>query len=379
MYNITLEINQKCNLRCKYCYLGEKKGNRMPVDVGYRALDIAFDETRKHRDRKLSVQFIGGEPLLDFELMKDLVEYCEEKNKEYKYLIAYSITTNATVLSAEIADFLCNYGFMIKISIDGDKAVNDINRVASSGEGAFDKVMEKLPLFKDIQDRGKYLIQVTNVITGNNYMHYFETLKYLTRNLGLKAIDTAVDVSYDWNEEQIKVLENNVRQSFDYFVESYRAGRRFEWSLFQLLLNMEMERKKFFFCGAGIISMYVRTDGTLLPCSGCLDEVVAIGNVISGIDKAKVNFYKKIDSIDNDECNKCEIYDYCGEKSCMMQNLEVNKDMNKPVHVMCAKRKFLYKLYVENLEIIKEIAEEMVASRDLYDDEIHRVHKEVFA
>ena len=76
MYTISLEINQRCNLRCRYCYLGEKNEERMSLLVGCKSLDIAFAETKKHKDKKLWVNFIGGEPLLDFELIQELVHYC---------------------------------------------------------------------------------------------------------------------------------------------------------------------------------------------------------------------------------------------------------------------------------------------------------------
>lgn len=364
MYNITLEINQRCNLRCKYCYLGDKNEKKMTYDTGCKALDIAFSEIKKHKDHKLSISFIGGEPLLDFQLIKDLVEYCDKKNESLKYEIGYSITTNATITSEEIADFLCDKNFMIKISIDGEKTVNDINRVNISGGSVYDKILENLPFFKDVQNRSNYLVQVTNVITGNNYSHYFDSLKYLTHNLGLKAIDTAVDVSYDWTEEQIKVIEEEVQKSFVYFAESIFKGEGFEWSLFQVLADMEKKPVKFFSCGAGVINSYVRTDGSILPCSGYLDKSVEIGNVNDGLNKEKVDFYKKIESIENEKCKKCELYDICPEKTCVLQNLAICNDMNTPIPVMCARRKFLYKLYKENIDIIKQINQKMTNSKD---------------
>lgn len=355
MYNITLEVNQRCNLRCKYCYLGEKNEKKMSYDTGCKALDIGFAETKKHRDHKLSVSFIGGEPLLDFQLIKQLVEYCDQKNKSLNYEIVYSITTNATITSMEIADFLCEKDFMIKISIDGSKTVNDINRVNVSGVGVYDQISKNISFFKDIQERSNYLVQVTNVITGNNYFHYFDSLKYLTHDLGFKAIDTAIDISYDWSEEQIKIIEQNVQLSFDYYVEAFFKGEGFEWSLFQVLADMEKKTVKFFACGAGIINSYVRTDGSVLPCSGYLDKSVELGNTKDGIIKEKVDFYRQIESIENEKCKNCEIYDLCLEKTCVLQNLAICKDMNTPIPVMCARRKYLYKLYMDNKDIIAQI------------------------
>ena len=81
MYTMTLEINQRCNLRCKYCYLGEKDGSKMTCEVAYKAIDNAFKCTAIHKDRTLWIDFVGGEPLLDFDMIRSLVEYINRKKQ----------------------------------------------------------------------------------------------------------------------------------------------------------------------------------------------------------------------------------------------------------------------------------------------------------
>lgn len=90
MYSLTLEINQRCNLDCKYCYLGEKNGSKMSIDIANLAVDMAFEKTTVHKDKTLSVSFVGGEALLDFDLMKEIVQYIEDINTSYNYKILVS-------------------------------------------------------------------------------------------------------------------------------------------------------------------------------------------------------------------------------------------------------------------------------------------------
>lgn len=169
MYTMTLEINQRCNLRCQYCYLGEKNGTKMSYETACKAIDRAFLYTKIHKDQTLWIDFIGGEPLLDFDMICKLVEYIYQKNAEVKYKLLFSLTTNATIFNEEILAFLLENEFAIKVSIDGDREVNDINRVDCSGDSVYDKILANLVYLKEFEQKSGRFVQVTNVITGNNY------------------------------------------------------------------------------------------------------------------------------------------------------------------------------------------------------------------
>ena len=148
MYTMTLEINQRCNLRYKYCYLGEKDGSKMPYEVACKAIDNAFKCTAIHKDRTLWIDFVGGEPLLDFDMIRSLVEYINKKNTETDYKLLFSFTTNATIFNPEILDFLLTNNFSVKVSIDGDQGVNDINRIDRTGKGSYEIILSNLHYFK---------------------------------------------------------------------------------------------------------------------------------------------------------------------------------------------------------------------------------------
>lgn len=351
MYKITLEINQKCNLKCRYCYLGEKSGSKMSLKTALKSIDLGISKAKNHRDQKLMIDFIGGEITLDFNFIKVLVEYSKEKCRENGIKVEFMTTTNAVLLNKQIIDFFIDNNFSFKISLDGVKEVNDINRLTVGGEGTYDKVVDKIPLFKYYENKTKKYVQVTNVITKENYKEYYNSLVHLTRDLGLRIIDTGIDTYVPWTFEEYKVIEEGIHKSFNYFVESYSNNRGFVWSFASGAKDLLTQRSKVYSCGAGIISSYIRSNGDIYPCYGCFKNEAIIGSVNEGFNDKKINEFKSVDKISNPKCNNCEIYSYCSSKSCLMRNLEINKDINKPVDMSCWLSKLKYKLARENSHI----------------------------
>lgn len=361
MYSLTLEINQKCNLQCKYCYLGEKNGAKMNIDTAQIAIDMAFQKVKMHKDHKLWIDFVGGEAFLDFEMLERLVRYIEEKNIAERNELLFSITTNATIFNNEILDFLVSKNFALKVSIDGNKEVNDRNRVATAGYSVHDKILENLKYVQMFEERTGRYVQVTNVITQNNYKDYFETLVYLTKVLGFKMIDTAIDLTVSWTEEQIQILEQEIKKSFVYFIEQAKCQNGFYWEFAEKIIKFreparDRRKEKFYCCGAGIISAYVRTDGSIFACPGNLNAEVCLGDLQQGFQKEKIQELKNFNSIQNEECKKCEIAEYCVECSCIMQNIAVTGDRNKPAPIFCRLRKLMFEIYQEHEALIKCIA-----------------------
>lgn len=352
---MTLEVNQRCNLRCKYCYLGEKDGSKLTYEIGCKAIDNAFKHTVIHKDRTLWIDFVGGEPLLDFDMIRRLVVYINRKNKEADYKLLFSFTTNATVINHEILDFMLANDFSVKVSIDGDQYVNDLNRIGCTGKGSYERILSNLRYFKDYETKSGRYIQVTNVITGNNYEKYFDTLLYLTKELDFKIIDTAIDVGYQWTDQEIEIIAEDIRRSFNYFIQAASENQGFRWEFADKVVNFRKDRKKFYSCGAGIVSSYVRTDGGVYACPGNLDLTVQLGTVQEGLNAQKICQLKHFEGINNSECQSCEISRYCTEQACIMQNLAVMGDVNTPIPIMCRLRKLAYELYINNQDIIQRI------------------------
>lgn len=355
MFAITLEVNQICNLMCTYCYLGKKLGQKMSKETAFQAIDYAYEKVRVHKDRKLWFDFVGGEPLISFDFIQELVEYIENRNKEQNYYLLFSFITNATLLNKEIIDYCIEKRIQLKISLDGKKEINDKNRISGEGYSVHDRVIKNLDLLRNYEEKTKMFVQVTNVITKNNYMCYYDTVVYLIETLKLKVIDTGIDIYTEWNKDEIEVIQKQIEKCFAYFMESCQNGKYFGWSILDEILDSVEPNAKFYSCGAGIVSLYVRTDGSYYACAGCLKEEMCLGNVKTGVLMEKKNYLKNLNGIENEECNVCKYYTNCNIKGCIMCSFGRNGDINKPVKIMCSLQKFYARLYYENLNFIKQI------------------------
>lgn len=355
MYSITLELNQKCNLKCSYCYLGEKKGSKMDKETAIKGVEIGIQKTKRHRDQSFLIDFVGGEALIDFDFIKNIVKYSKARCKEECLNLEYCITTNAILINDEIIDFFIENNFSLKVSIDGDRETNDLNRKTIIDTGSYDTIVSKMPLLRKYEKMTNKYVQVTNVVTKNNYKEYYNSLVHLTKDLGFKFIDTAIDVYSPWSYEEYQVLETLICKSFDYFIDSKRNGEGFIWSFIENASISLLKNKKVYSCGGGIISLYIKDDGGFYSCPAHISQEVILGDIRNGLNNEKINKLKSIDSINDPKCKVCDIYDYCTVKGCIMLNLEINGDINKTVDILCWLKKLEYKLVVENIDKIKEI------------------------
>lgn len=357
MYIMTLEINQKCNLKCKYCYLGEKDGSKMSIATAYKGVEIAFEKAKFHKDRKIWFDFVGGEAFIDFPMIKDIVAYIEKRNQKGGNILQYSITTNATLFTQEIIDYLVDKKFSLKVSIDGNKAVNDMNRIAKAHYSVHDKILSQLDLIRNFEKRTNKIVQVTNVVTNNNYKSYADSVKYLVGKIGFRMIDTGIDYYSDWSETEMAGLENEIRKIFNYFIERAYQGKGFRWSFAESLVDIKKEPcKRFYSCGAGIVSSYVRHDGSLYACPGNLNKEVELGDVNLGFDRKRIDWLQRFNDIDSEKCHACSAFSICTEKSCIMMNIGKTGSPNQPAPMLCWTRLLLVKIYRENEKLISCIA-----------------------
>ena len=150
MGNLILQVTQQCNLRCKYCaysgnyYNRSHTSNRMDFETAKKAID--FYLKRSEKADQLALSFYGGEPLLEFELIKKCVSYILQRKGDKKIL--FTMTTNGTLMTEDVIEFLVKYEFNLMISLDGDKKSHDINRRFKTGKGSFDIILENLSRLK---------------------------------------------------------------------------------------------------------------------------------------------------------------------------------------------------------------------------------------
>ncbi|MDU5947822.1 MAG: hypothetical protein E6Z15_12225, partial [Paenibacillus macerans] len=202
----------------------------MSLKTAKQSVDLAFDQAVIHRDKKIWFDFIGGEALIDFPLLNQILQYIQDKNKDKQYHVKLSMTSNATLLNSEIIDWLAENNFDLKVSIDGKKDVHDLNRVTIHNRGSFDAILKNWKHVREYERKAGKYIQATNVITRNNYMHYGETVKFLVEELGIKIVDTAIDLSVDWKKDELTVICDEINKVFSFYEQCAAERKAFGWS-----------------------------------------------------------------------------------------------------------------------------------------------------
>lgn len=352
MYTLTLEINQICNFRCSYCYLGKKSGNIMSEDAAYAGVDLALLNAQKHKDKRLWVDFVGGEALLSFELICKIVRYIEQHAAKKNITVNYSMTTNGSIMNEQILKFIIDKKVHIKLSIDGDKTIHNKNRKLIDGKGSFEIIRENLSTFKLYEKYTHINVQAAHVITRNNYKEVFLAVRYLVDQLGFNVIDSSLDNTARWKQDEIDILVDEWEKIICYYLVKYNQKTPFLWGP---ILDMMKYEKTYnpSFCGVGLVRIYVKQDGGIYGCAANLSESGLIGNVETGF------FVEKIETLRNIQsrmslCRGCGISAQCQAKKCIMNSLAYSGRIDKVNLDNCyfEKKKYeLWKKYEKKLQL----------------------------
>lgn len=328
---LTLMICQKCNLRCRYCYGdgGEySDSGEMSFEIASKAIDYLFNVSSS---KNLSIIFFGGEPLLKFELIQDVVEYADEKANNCDRKIRYSITTNATLVNTEIAKFLAYNRFNVTVSIDGNEESNNRNRYYANGTGGF---LQTINGIKFLSEQGVH-ISARATVCDNNCNDIFENLKLLLKeNFCYVHFAPAANMmnlgSYDIFQKQMKKIA-------DYFFACI-AEKKYDIALKIRNINDIVNRIhvggiRNSHCGAGNSMLAVDIHGELYPCHRFVsNKETQIGTLNQGIKEEKTEQLKF--SLNESQCHDCWAIVLCGG-GCPYENYQENKVIEVPGVALC--------------------------------------------
>lgn len=352
MITITLEINRICNLRCSYCYIKEKNNEQMTFETAKNSVEFAIKRLidMNHKKRVINIDFLGGEPLISFKLIKEIVTYCEQRKNEKKIKFYYTLTSNGTIFNEDIYSFLLRNKFSLKISLDGNEQVNDINRKDIKGQGSYNLVKENLKYLRRYEINTNKVVQISNVLTKNNYRHYYESVKFFVEELGFKYIDTGFDSNEKWSIKDIDELKDIFDNILKYYLECAKLGNEFVWGILEDVLDGMDNVFRLYSCGAGIISFYVSFDGKYYLCPAMLKKQYCLGSVNECETETKfMKFVKKYDQnlkTDSLKCSTCKIEPYCMNRECIAMNI-VEEDFMSSI-ALCYKNQILYEIVKHN-------------------------------
>ncbi len=315
---LCLHIAHACNLSCKYCFAEEglyhgKKAELMPYEVGKQALDFLVANSGNRRN--LEVDFFGGEPLLNFDVVKQLVEYGRELEKNHDKHFRFTLTTNGVLLNDEIMEFANREMDNVVLSIDGRKEIHDMMRPFQRGDGSYDIILPKFQKFAESRGQQKYYARGT--FTHNN-LDFSKDVLHLA-DLGFKQISVEPVVAqatddYALREEDLPKLFEEYDKLAAEMVK--RHGTDKDFTFFHFMIDLEggpCVYKRLSGCGSGTEYMAVTPTGELYPCHQFVGtEGFKMGDVWTGITNTEMQTqFKGCNVYSRPACKDCFAKFYC--------------------------------------------------------------------
>ncbi len=314
---LCLHIAHDCNLACKYCFAeeGEYHGGRalMSYEVGKKALDFLIANSGNRVN--LEVDFFGGEPLMNFQVVKDLVAYGRSKEKEYNKKFRFTLTTNGMLLTDEVMEFANKEMANVVLSIDGRKEVHDFMRPTRNGKGSYDLIIDKFKKMAEMRHQTNYYVRGT-------FTHYnldFSKDVLHLADMGFKQISAEPvvapdDMDYAIREEDLPQLFEEYDNLAKEMVKREKEGNGFNFFHFMIdLTGGPCLYKRLSGCGSGTEYLAVTPWGDLYPCHQFVGmEQFKLGNVDTGIEKTDiVDEFKLCNVYAKDKCKDCFARFYC--------------------------------------------------------------------
>ncbi|MBI4744287.1 MAG: radical SAM protein [Actinobacteria bacterium] len=290
--HITLCVSQACNMSCKYCYAEGgnfgKKALLMSEETALRAVDYLFEKTKGIQE--IGLIFFGGEPLLNFKVIKKAVEYSRKLAQKTGQRIGFSLTTNGTIMNDEIIEFLCTNRFGLKVSMDGPKSVQDDMRPLKTGEGSYDLVAKNLKSL--LKRRGHLSVRPTltrHNIEMNNLANFFEEFGFTRIGFGIAEGSCFAKEDYDFGPEEFEKIFFEYEKTVNEILDRLDKKIKVPFNPFENLLNeIHTRRKTRVRCGLARGVSTIAVDGRIYPCHRYVGmDAFVIGNLETGIDKEK--------------------------------------------------------------------------------------------
>ena len=337
--SMCLNVSHLCNLRCEYCFAdgGTYNGaaENMSLDVALKAIDMIVSKSANRHN--LEVDFFGGEPLLNFDVVKKTVEYARSIEKAHNKNFRFTITTNAMLLNDEIIDFFNKEMYNVVVSIDGRRSVHDCVRKTASGKGSFDTAIKNALRFKQLR-KGQYYIRGTYTALNKDFSKDVLFLNDLGFDqLSIEPVVLPENHRLAIKKEDIEQLKAEYDKLAEAYVERRKGEKWFNFFHFMLdIYNGPCESKRLVGCGAGNDYVAVAPNGNIYPChqfDGEKDYV--IGNVLDGSFNTEIpKFFAENNLLKKDKCRNCWAKYYCSG-GCAANAIKYGGGINKPYELSC--------------------------------------------
>ena len=314
---LCLHVAHTCNLNCEYCFASEGKyhGERalMSFEVGKRALDFLIENSGTRRN--LEVDFFGGEPLMNWDVVKELVSYARVQEKIHNKNFRFTLTTNGMLIDDDVIDFSNREMSNVVLSLDGRKDVHDRLRVDYMGRGSYDTIVPKFQEFVKRRGDKNYYMRGTfthkNVDFTNDIFHMAD-LGFT--ELSMEPVVCSPEDASALTQEDLPILYEQYELLAKEMIKRKKVGRPFTFYHYMLdLKNGPCIYKRISGCGSGTEYMAVTPTGDLYPCHQFVgDTKYLLGNIWDGVTNKEIqNEFKLCNAYARPECNDCWAKLYC--------------------------------------------------------------------
>ncbi|WP_437130547.1 thioether cross-link-forming SCIFF peptide maturase [Peptostreptococcus russellii] len=344
---LCLNVAHDCNLKCKYCFAkqGDFGGNAelMSLDVGKKAMDFLVANSGNRRN--LDIDFFGGEPLMNWEVVKELVKYGREIEKPAGKNMRFTITTNGVLLDDEKIDFINEHMHNVVLSLDGRKEINDQMRLTINDRGSYDTIVPKFQKLVSQRPKDKYYY-VRGTFTRDN-LDFSKDINHFA-DLGFEL--TSIEPVVDDESNPFALREEDLPKIFEEY-ENYAAelaqrqleGEKLKFFHFMIDLNQgPCVIKRITGCGAGNEYVSIVPNGDIYPCHQFVGkEEFVMGNVHEDeitLPESMREMFREAHVYNKESCKTCWNKFYCSG-GCHANAINFNEDIRKPYELGCEMQK----------------------------------------
>ena len=362
---LCLHVAHTCNLNCEYCFAGQGKYHGkdaiMSFEVGKQALDFLVKNSGIRKN--LEVDFFGGEPLVNFDVVKQLVKYARSIEKETGKHFRFTLTTNGMLLDDDVIDFLNKEMNNVVLSLDGRKEINDAKRKKINGEGSYDIIVPKFQNF--VEKRGNKEYYMRGTFTRNN-LDFTKDIFHMAdlgfKELSMEPVVSSPDTDYALKEEDLDTIFEQYEILAKEMIKRRKQGNPFTFYHYMIdLSGGPCIYKRITGCGSGTEYLAVTPTGDFYPCHQFVgDEKFLMGNVRDGVTNTELrDEFKLCNAYSRKECKDCWAKLYCSG-GCSANAYHATGSINNVYEYGC-------KLFKKRIEcaIMVKIAEAMEESEEV--------------
>ncbi len=314
---LCLHIAHTCNLNCSYCFASQGKyhGDRavMSYEVGKQALDFLVANSKGRRN--LEVDFFGGEPLMNFQVVKDLVKYARSIEKDAGKNFRFTLTTNGMLVDDDVIDFANRECSNVVLSLDGRKEIHDKYRVDYSGKGSWEQIVPKFQKFVEARQGKNYYMRGTFTHANPDFLEDIKTMLDLGfTELSMEPVVGPESEPSSLTMEDLPIVLDQYEKLAELMLQRHKEGRPFTFYHYMIdLKGGPCIYKRISGCGSGTEYMAVTPWGDLYPCHQFVgEEKFKLGDIWNGVTNTEIqNEFAACNVYTRPECNDCWAKLYC--------------------------------------------------------------------